>query len=66
MKILKKIGQKTKLIKGIKEYESGSYKCITVTSNYVDTKPLCSKDGNLIDYHLVNKELKEENSNKID
>lgn len=52
--------EKTKLIKGIKEYESGSYKCITVTSNYVDTKPLCSKDGNLIDYHLVNKELKEE------
>lgn len=52
--------EETKLIKNIKEYESGSYKCLTIDSNYIESKPLCSKDEKLIDYHLINDELKEE------
>ena len=52
--------EEKKLIKGIKEYDSKSYQCIVVESNYIETPPLCSKDNKLIDYHLVNEELKEE------
>lgn len=49
-----------KLINEINEYIEEEYTCLTIESDYVKSIPLCSKDNKLIDYHLVNKELKEE------
>ena len=49
-----------KLINEINEYTEEEYTCLTIKSDYVESIPLCSKDNKLIDYHLINKELKEE------
>lgn len=49
-----------KLIKDIKEYSKDDYTCLTIESDYVKSTPLCSKEKEIIDYHLVSEELLEE------
>ena len=49
-----------KLIDHINKYESEEYTCLDINSEYLDTYPLCSNKENVIDYRLVNDELKEE------
>lgn len=49
-----------KLIKDINKYEYDNYICLTITSDYIDTMPLCSKDKELISFFLVPEELQNE------
>ena len=49
-----------KLIKEVNHYEDEEYTCLTVESSSFNITPLCSKDKNRIDYHLVSNKLKEE------
>lgn len=49
-----------KLISNVKAYENDDYTCLLIDSSYLSTYPLCSHKENLIDYHLIPEELKEE------
>ena len=48
-----------KLISGIKKYYNDDYTCLIVDSEYFKVNPLCSYKEELIDYHLLDDEIKE-------
>lgn len=48
-----------KLIKNINKYEKDDYTCLLIESDYINSKPLCSNKEEIIDYHLVPEEIKE-------
>lgn len=52
-----------KLIKNINKYEKDAYICLTIESDYISSKPLCSNKEEIIDYHLVPEEIKEKFNN---
>lgn len=52
--------KKNELINEIKKVENEDYLCLKVSSSYLDFLPLCSYKNELIDYHLVNDNLKDE------
>lgn len=49
-----------KLINKVDEHKDGEYECITIKSDYISSVPLCSKDSQLIDYHLISEDLQKE------
>jgi len=48
-----------KLITGIRKYYNDDYTCLIVDSTYFTINPLCSYKEELIDYHLVDEDIKE-------
>ena len=50
----------SKLIKDINIVEDDDEVCLIIESEYITSYPLCSKNKELIDYHLVSEKLKEE------
>ena len=48
-----------KLINKVENYEDEEYICIKIKSEYFEYVPLCSKENENIDYHLVSDNLKE-------
>ena len=48
------------LINNIKNYEDEDYVCLIVLSDYIESYPLCSKNKEIIDYHLVSDTILEE------
>ncbi len=49
-----------KLIKDINKYEDEDYLCLTISSPYLETKPLCSLNQNLISYNLIPSDFQQE------
>ncbi len=48
-----------KLINSIETYSNDKEGCITISSDYITTSPLCHIEKELVDYHLVSKQLLE-------
>jgi len=55
-----------KLISDIKKYEEDNYLCLSIESSSIKNNPLCSKDDEVIDVHLVPESLQKKlNINSI-
>lgn len=55
-----KYQKEKKLIHNIQTYQEEEYVCLVIESDKINSQPLCSKDDNLIDVHLVPNTLQEQ------